>query len=82
MCIVTVVFSVLVYGIITIGFAYLAPLLGSSLLLLSLNLLGVVGAPMLALFIMGVFMPFVNAVVSTYTGTWRILLAHYHLSSL
>lgn len=52
---------VVFYGLITIGFAFLAPFLGPGLLQLALNLMGVVGAPMLALFIMGVFMPCINS---------------------
>ena len=55
--------SVLVYGLITVGLAYAAPLLGSSALTIALNLMGVAGAPMLSLFIMGVFMPCVNSLV-------------------
>jgi SSS family transporter len=53
---------VVIYGLTTIGFAFLAPYLGAGLLQLALNLLGVVGAPMLAVFIMGIFMPCVNSV--------------------
>jgi Na+/proline symporter len=52
---------VVVYGLITIGFAYLAPYLGAGLLQLAINLIGVVGAPMLAVFFMGMFMPCINA---------------------
>ena len=57
--------AVLLYGLITIACAYLAPFLGAGLLQLALNLMGVVGAPMLSLFIMGIYMPCINASVRT-----------------
>jgi uncharacterized sodium:solute symporter family permease YidK len=55
--------TVVFYGFITIGFAYLAPYLGTGLLMLTYNLFGVAGAPILALFIMGIFMPCINSLV-------------------
>lgn len=52
---------VIIYGLLTIGMAYLAPMLGKGLLHLVLNLLGIVGAPILGVFLMGVFMPCINS---------------------
>ena len=48
------------YGLLTIALAYLAKVLGQSLLQMALSLLGIVGGPMMATFILGMFVPFGN----------------------
>ena len=55
--------SAAVYGGITIGLAFVAPLLGDALLQISLSIFGVAGGPLLGLFMSGMFFPFVNTKV-------------------
>ena len=53
--------AVIGFGIIMIGIAYLAPLFGTSVLQMGLNLNSVVGGPILSLFIMGIAFPCVDS---------------------
>ncbi|XP_071091565.1 sodium-coupled monocarboxylate transporter 1-like [Haliotis cracherodii] len=49
------------YGVITTGVAYLAGLLGATVLQIALSIFGMVGGPLLGLFVNGMFVPCVNA---------------------
>jgi len=52
-----------VFGSLTIGMAYLTSLLGGSLLQVVLSISGIFGGPDIALFSLGVLLPFVNSYV-------------------
>ncbi len=51
-------------GGVTIGLAYLAPLMGPALLYIALSIFGMVGGPLLGLFTQAIFLPMVNEWVS------------------
>ena len=55
---------VILFGSVTIAVAYLASLLGGSLLQVVLSVGGIFGAPSTALFSIGALFPFVNSYVS------------------
>ncbi|CAC5417114.1 unnamed protein product [Mytilus coruscus] len=52
-------------GLLVIGLAFLCYFLGTTVLQIMITVLGMAGGPLLALFIMGIFMPCVNAVGAT-----------------
>ncbi|XP_052093056.1 sodium-coupled monocarboxylate transporter 1-like [Mytilus californianus] len=52
-------------GLLVIGLAFLCYFLGTTVLQIMITVLGMAGGPLLALFIMGMFMPCVNAVGAT-----------------
>ncbi|KAK7498041.1 hypothetical protein BaRGS_00010629 [Batillaria attramentaria] len=58
--VVTVVLA-LVYGLATIGLAYLAGILDSTILQIAISILGMVGGPLLGLLIVGIFFPCINS---------------------
>ena len=60
------VFPVVFYGVLTIGIAFLTPLLGDSVVQLALSIVGTLGAPIFAIFALGIFCPFVNSWVSLF----------------
>ncbi len=47
-------------GAVTIGLAYLAPLMGPTLLYIALSIFGMVGGPLLGLFTQAIFFPMCN----------------------
>ena len=53
-----------IYGMVTIGLAYLVDVLGETAFMISFNMFGMVGAPVLGLIVNGIFLPFVNSWVS------------------
>ncbi len=59
-----VFFSAMMFGGVTIGMSYVAPLLGSLLTQIALSIFGTAGGPLLGLFCLGIFFPFVNSYVS------------------
>ncbi|XP_070198071.1 sodium-coupled monocarboxylate transporter 1-like isoform X2 [Littorina saxatilis] len=58
--IVTIV-SAIVYGLATIGLAYLAGVMGKTVLTIALSVFGMVGGPLLGLLLLGLFFPCVNS---------------------
>ncbi|ELT97256.1 hypothetical protein CAPTEDRAFT_101940 [Capitella teleta] len=52
---------VVIYGILIVGIAFITPFMGSSVIELSLSIVGTLGAPIMALFLIGVIFPFVNS---------------------
>ncbi len=60
--------SVVLYGLVAIGMAFLAGNLGGTVLQMSITFNGSVGAPLMGIFLLGAFFPCVNAVVSILTG--------------
>ena len=59
----SIVLVAVFYGLLTIAVAFLAEVLGSSLMQLAFSLLGIVGGPMLSVFFMGLFIPWMNNLV-------------------
>uniref|UniRef100_A0A672G959 Sodium-dependent multivitamin transporter-like n=1 Tax=Salarias fasciatus TaxID=181472 RepID=A0A672G959_SALFA len=52
------------YGLLCLAMAYLTHLMGDSVLLVALKILGMVGGPNLGLFCLGMFFPWANSTVS------------------
>ena len=52
------------YGLVTIGLAYLAGVMGKTVLQIALSIFGMVGGPLLGLLLVGLFFPCVNSWVS------------------
>nr|KAG5707439.1 hypothetical protein BaRGS_011943 [Batillaria attramentaria] len=69
--VVTVVLA-LVYGLATIGLAYLAGILDSTILQIAISILGMVGGPLLGLLIVGIFFPCINSWVSGFNRNKEI----------
>lgn len=49
------------YGLLTIGLAYLADILGKTALTISFSVFGMVGGPLLGVIMNGIFLPFTNS---------------------
>jgi hypothetical protein len=56
--------SVVFYGVLIVGMAFVTPHMGDSVIQLSLSIVGTLGGPVLAMFVLGILCPFVNAWVS------------------
>ena len=56
--------SALFFGLMTIALSYVAPLLGDELIQIPTTIWGVVGAPLLGLFVLAMFFPCANASVN------------------
>ena len=48
------------YGLLTIGGAFIAPLLGDALLTMSYSVFGTLGGPLTGILILGCLVPFAN----------------------
>lgn len=55
----------LVYGLVTIGLAFLSQYFGNLILQIALSIFGMVGGPLLALFVLAMFFPCVNSLGAT-----------------
>jgi hypothetical protein len=60
----SVVFSVAVFGLLTIGLSCIASVFTKQLIQASSTIWGVIDGPVAGIFIMGFFLPFVNSAVS------------------
>ena len=49
-----------VFGLMTVGLAFLAPYLGTTLLQVASTIFGMVGGPLLGLFLLAMFFPCAN----------------------
>ncbi|CAG5120028.1 unnamed protein product [Candidula unifasciata] len=58
---VATVILAIIFGAITIGLAYLAKLLGKTVLTITFGIFGIVGGPLLGLIMSGMFIPFMNS---------------------
>ena len=56
----------LLFGLIAIGLAYLSPLFEGVLVQLTFSTVGSLGGPLLGMFVLGIFFPFTNSIVSIY----------------
>uniref|UniRef100_A0A7N6FCR7 Solute carrier family 5 member 6 n=1 Tax=Anabas testudineus TaxID=64144 RepID=A0A7N6FCR7_ANATE len=59
------------YGLVCLAMAYLTHLMGDSVLQVALKIFGMVGGPILGLFCLGMFFPWANSVVTTFTALAR-----------
>jgi len=66
----------LIYGLITVGMAFLAGSF-SGLLAASLVVFGAASGPILGVFILGIFMPFVNKYVSKNSINYKLISRSY-----
>ena len=55
------------YGLISIGLAYLIQFMPGGVLQASFTIFGVVGGPLFGLFTLGMWVPFANSKVSSYS---------------
>jgi hypothetical protein len=58
---VNVLFAALIFGLITIGLAYLAALMDQTLVNITLRTQGMTGGPLLGLFVLAIFFPSANS---------------------
>ena len=65
-------FTGVVIGLLSMGLAFLCEILGTRLFQMSMTVVNVTGAPLLGLFCIGIFMPFVNSWVRYVRFNMRI----------
>ncbi|XP_012934878.1 sodium-dependent multivitamin transporter [Aplysia californica] len=58
---ITVVVTALVFGMLTIGAAYLSGLLSSTLLIIVVSIFGMMGGPLLGIILLGLLCPWINS---------------------
>ena len=59
-----IVFSAILFGLSSVGLAFLISFMGKTLLQICFSIFGMVGGPLLGLIIVGVFFPWINSWVS------------------
>lgn len=69
----------LIFGFLTIGMAFLSEKMGPLILQIALSIFGMVGGPLLSLFVMAMFIPCVNSWVSRLSYvSCRFILSYFH----
>lgn len=69
----------LIFGFLTIGMAFLSEKMGPLILQIALSIFGMVGGPLLSLFVMAMFIPCVNSWVSRLSyASCRFILSYFH----
>ena len=68
-------FQAIVLGFITVGLAFLAPVLGDTVIQIALSVFGMIGGPLCGVMTLALFFPCCNAIVSCPSS-----LAHLRLS--
>lgn len=69
----------LVYGLLTIALAFLSQYFGSLILQIAISIFGMVGGPLLSLFVLALFFPCVNSLVGSYTPNCILNVFHIYV---